>query len=99
VQRPEKVQTLRIMHCPAFHSLKGIQAFTSVKQLNLSSNAIISMEFLVSLTKVEDLNLSCNKINVISNLKGMAGTLKKLVLSHNRIGKLDHFREVGFPEL
>jgi len=55
------------------------------------------MEFLVSLTKVEDLNLSCNKINVISNLEGMAGTLKKLVLSHNRIGKLDHFREVGFP--
>ena len=56
------VATLRIMHCNNFASLKGIHIFSLVKDLNLSSNGIMSMSFLESLSNVETLNLSCNKI-------------------------------------
>ena len=62
ITNTHQITSLRIMHCNQLTSLKGIHLFSKVKELNLSSNGLMSMSFLESLTCVETLNLSCNKI-------------------------------------
>lgn len=62
VKKAGEVKTLRVMHCNALVSLKGIGAFSQVQDLNLSSNSIMSLSFLETLNNVHTLNISCNKI-------------------------------------
>jgi Leucine-rich repeat (LRR) protein len=42
--------------------MKGVGLFTGIRELNLSSNSLLSMSFLEGMRKLEVLNLSCNKI-------------------------------------
>jgi len=90
-----KARSIRIMHCNNLQSLKGIHLCARVQELNLSSNNIMSMAFLEQLTQLQVLNLSCNKITQVFNLQNVAATLTKLILSHNRIVQLAHFKEMG----
>ena len=88
VRSPSEFSILRIMHCGALTSMKGIAHFTSLRELNLSSNSLMSMtplfESKASL-QIEILNLSCNKLTQVFSLATMGQTLRKLILSHNRI--------------
>ena len=60
---PKFIQTLRVMHCAQLTELRGINLFVNVRELNISSNNVLSMNGLEGLRQVEDLNLSCNKIS------------------------------------
>eukprot|EP00347_Sterkiella_histriomuscorum_P016960 403351196 len=93
VKKANQIQILRVMHCTLLTSLKGIYQFSKVKELNLSSNGLMSMQFLDSLSSVEVLNLSCNKITQVFNLHSVSLSLRKLNLSYNRIVSLQYFKE------
>lgn len=83
------------MHCSQLTDLRGIGAFTILRELNVSSNSILSMSGLEELRHLENLNLSCNKIAQIHGLRQMAKTLKVLNLSHNRIVSLQSMQEIA----
>ena len=85
---------MRLMHCSSLNSLKGLHLLPRLTELNASSNAILSMAHLESATRLVTLNLSCNKITQVFNLGNLAGTLKKLILSHNRIINLPSFKDL-----
>ena len=83
------------MHCVQLTELRGIHLYVNVRELNISSNSVLSMNGLESLRQVEDLNLSCNKISQIFSLQNMARSLKRLNLSHNRIVSLAPLGEIA----
>ena len=60
---PKFIETLRVMHCAQLTELRGVNLFVNVRELNISSNSVLSMNGLEGLRQVEDLNLSCNKIS------------------------------------
>ena len=64
VRDPTDFAVLRIMHCGALTSMKGIGLFQSLRELNLSSNSLMSMQPLFEMgpLRLEILNLSCNKL-------------------------------------
>ena len=62
-ERAKHIETLRVMHCVQLTELRGIHLYVNVRELNISSNSVLSMNGLESLRQVEDLNLSCNKIS------------------------------------
>jgi Leucine-rich repeat (LRR) protein len=95
------VDTLRVMHCTQLTEMRGLNLYPNLKELNVSSNNVLSMSGLESLRCLVTLNLSCNKITQIFNLQCMAKTLKSLNLSHNRIVSLvplGEFAEVAVLE-
>ena len=61
-QRPDFVQVLRVMHCNELTSLKGINVFQNLVDLNISSNNLITMSGLETIMQLQTVNLSCNKI-------------------------------------
>ena len=76
----------RVMHCSRLTSMKGVSLFVNLRELNLSSNGLLSTSFLDGIKHIEVLNLSCNKLSQIGqNLVHFATTLRKLILSHNRL--------------
>jgi hypothetical protein len=81
---------LRVMHCTTLTSMKGIAAFVHLRELNLSSNSLLSMSALFEMgsLRLEVLNLSCNKLTQLHSLSPFWSTLRKLVLSHNRLTSL-----------
>ena len=81
------------MHCSQLTEMRGLNLFPALRELNVSSNSILSMSGLESLSLLEKLNLSCNKITQVFFLPGMARSLKSLNLSHNRIVSLVPFGE------
>lgn len=68
--------------------MRGLNLFPNLKELNVSSNNILSMSGLENLSSLETLNLSCNKITQIFSMQNVARSLKTLNLSHNRITSL-----------
>lgn len=88
---PQSYTVLRVMHCGSLTSMKGVSLFSGLRELNLSSNSLLTMGNLEGMRGLEVLNLSCNKITQISNLQPFAQTLRKLILSHNRILSLAVF--------
>ena len=94
-ERAKHIETLRVMHCVQLTELRGIHLYVNVRELNISSNSVLSMNGLESLRQVEDLNLSCNKISQIFSLQNMARSLKRLNLSHNRIVSLTPLGEIA----
>ena len=62
------VATLRVMHCTQLTEMRGLNTYPNLKELNVSSNSVLSMSGLESLRCLEILNLSCNKITQIFNL-------------------------------
>jgi hypothetical protein len=67
VKSPSEYSILRIMHCGALTSMKGIALFSGLRELNLSSNSIMSVApllegNLMTTSRIEVLNLSCNKL-------------------------------------
>lgn len=90
------ITTLRVMHCENFCNINGIQIkmFQSIVELNLSSNNLSDISELSVLKNVRNLNLSCNKITQVQGLDGMIGSLRRIVLSHNRIASLQYFSTI-----
>lgn len=85
---PHEYTILRVMHCGTLTSLKGVSAFVNLRELNVSSNGLISTSFLEGFKRLDTLNLSCNKLSQLgSNLVHLA--LRKLILSHNRLVSLE----------
>jgi len=84
------------MHCENFCNINGIQIkmFQPIIELNLSSNNLSEIGELSVLKHIRNLNLSCNKITQIQGLDGMIGSLRRLVLSHNRIASLQYFATI-----
>lgn len=41
--QPTHIKSLRIMHCSELTSLKGVEAYTNLTDLNASSNNLLSM--------------------------------------------------------
>jgi Leucine-rich repeat (LRR) protein len=69
--------------------MKGVSLFVNLRELNLSSNGLLSTGFLDGIKHLEVLNLSCNKLTQIGqNLVHFTTTLRKLILSHNRLVSL-----------
>jgi Leucine-rich repeat (LRR) protein len=62
VRGPSEYTVLRVMHCNSLTSMKGVSLFSSLRELNISSNGLLSMSFLEGLLRLEVLNLSCNKL-------------------------------------
>jgi len=62
VKNPQEYSVLRVMHCSRLTSMKGVSLFVNLRELNLSSNGLLSMSFLEGLKNLEVLNLSCNKL-------------------------------------
>jgi Leucine-rich repeat (LRR) protein len=87
-QDKRSLQVLRVMHCSQLTELKGIGGYPNLRELNASSNSILTMSGLDELKNLEMLNLSCNKIAQVFGLRQMAKSLKTLNLSHNRIVSL-----------
>jgi len=86
------------MHCSQFTELRGLHLFPKLRELNVSSNSILTMSGLEGLRSLESLNMSCNKITRVFSLANIARTLKHLNLSHNRIVSLlplEEFAEVS----
>lgn len=81
------------MHCSRLTELRGLDLYASLKELNISSNSILSMSGLENLRWLETLNMSCNKISQIFNLQNLTKSLKSLNLSHNRIVSLVPLRD------
>ncbi|TNV86320.1 hypothetical protein FGO68_gene14015 [Halteria grandinella] len=84
---------LRVMHCTGLSSMKGVTLFPQLRELNLSSNSIMSLNPLLEQGgmvqfKIESLNLSCNKLTQLMSIGSIAHCLRKLVLSHNRLVSL-----------
>ena len=50
------------MHCSRLTSMKGVSLFVNLRELNLSSNGLLSTGFLDGVKNLEILNLSCNKL-------------------------------------
>lgn len=50
------------MHCAELTSLKGIDLFTNLTELNVSSNNLLAMSGIEQSTQLTYLNLSCNQI-------------------------------------
>lgn len=48
------------MHCSELTSLKGLESFTNLIDLNVSSNNLLSMNGLEQQSQLQVLNLSCN---------------------------------------
>lgn len=89
VKNPMEYSILRVMHCARLTSMKGVSLFVNLRELNLSSNGLLSMSFLESIKNLEVLNLSCNKLTQIGqHLIHFSQTLRKLILSHNRLVSL-----------
>ena len=68
VKSPHEYTVMRVMHCGLLTSMKGVSLFPNLRELNLSSNSLLSMAFLDGLTHLEILNLSCNKLTQVFNL-------------------------------
>lgn len=68
--------------------------FQPIVELNLSSNNLSDISELSVLKNVRHLNLSCNRITQVQGLDGMIGSLRRLVLSHNRIASLQYFSTI-----
>ena len=82
--------------------MRGLQHYPNLKDLNVSSNSILSMSGLESLRCLQSLNMSCNKLTQIFSLQNVARTLKTLNLSHNRIVSLmplGEFAEISVLEV
>ena len=90
------------MHCAQLTELRGLHLFPNLKELNASSNSVLSMSGLEGLQNLQTLNLSCNKITQIFSLSNLAKSLKHLNLSHNRIVSLlplGEFAEIASLEV
>lgn len=92
VKGPSEYTILRVMHCAGLTSMKGVALFPNLRELNLSSNSIMSLNPLLDASvsqtvqfRIETLNLSCNKLTQVLSLAPIAHCLRKLNLSHNRI--------------
>ena len=48
--------------------MRGLQHYPNLKDLNVSSNSILSMSGLESLRCLQSLNMSCNKLTQIFSL-------------------------------
>lgn len=67
VRGPQEYTVFRVMHCGSLNSMKGVSLFSGLRELNLSSNGLLSMSFLDGLRRLEILNLSCNKLSQIAS--------------------------------
>ena len=89
------VKTLRVMHCGRLTELRGLDKYAGLKELNVSSNSILTMSGLENLHCLETLNASCNKISQVFNLGHLVKSLRTLNLSHNRIVSLAPLAEIA----
>jgi Leucine-rich repeat (LRR) protein len=62
VKNPQEYSVFRVMHCSRLTSMKGVSLFVNLRELNLSSNGLLSTGFLDGVKNLEILNLSCNKL-------------------------------------
>ncbi len=90
-----QIRILRVMHSNSLCSIKGIETFPNLEEVNLSSNNLKTMEGLNTLPNLRTLNISCNCISRIGNLNGLF-YLRAIDLSHNRIYNIQAFYSVGF---
>lgn len=82
--------------------MRGLHLFSNVRELNVSSNSILTMSGLEGLRQLESLNMSCNKLTRIFCLANISRTLKHLNLSHNRIVSLmpmEEFADISVLEV
>ncbi|KAL4487052.1 hypothetical protein ABPG72_001504 [Tetrahymena utriculariae] len=91
-----KIKYIRIMHSEALQSMIGLQRFTRLEEINLSSNSIIKIDGLDGLSNLKILNLSCNKLSELSGL-GSLFRLEKLIVSHNKITNLSGLQQMAGP--
>lgn len=87
-QSGRTVEILRVMHCSQLTELRGLHLFPNLKELNASSNSLLTMSGLESLQSLRNLNLSCNKLTQVFSLANISKTLVSMNLSHNRIVSL-----------
>lgn len=73
--------------------LSGIQSFTNLVILDLTSNKIQDISFLKNLKKLKNLILKRNKVKKIENLDNLIN-LENLVLSENHITKIENLENL-----
>lgn len=96
LQENLQLTKLRVMHCSRLESMQGIEQLNQLRDLNLSSNAILRIEGLHDMSQLRILNLSCNNIRVINGLSGLIN-LEKLNLSFNKISSLSNLKQLYGP--
>jgi Leucine-rich repeat (LRR) protein len=92
---PADVDNLRIIHCNNLTTLKSIEKYKRLTNLDCSSNQISTLDGLDKLVLLKELNLSCNDIEYLVPFEKLTG-LTKVNLSHNRIKSLKGFQKVHF---
>jgi Leucine-rich repeat (LRR) protein len=87
-QNPKELLELHLYdsNVTSLFEIRGLNAFTNLKSLNLHSNSITKIANLTQLLNLRELNLSSNRIQVIEGLDALSN-LEILNLASNKVSE------------